>query len=781
MRRLSFFLCAALALSAAADVRIATRDWVIASLRAHGLRISTATASTNGAAVTYSCAFSDANLPGCVSVAFTVSPARLTSAARAARAVRRAAADTGELTLTLHSGAWVDRKGKSHPFTLPEGGVELTCQASLPEMPPSSHECTEYGADCVCAGYGIAAESVQIPEAYRADMVLTAETVRELMDWGTWVDRSTWPYVRTVAGREVFCLVDSDGLWTALDNVMESDAWVDALATAMVEARRHLDECAAAYALSVICDGDGKPVHDWRDRSCGGRSWRRCARNASHVDGTEEHDFFGGGADAAFHRCRCGEASATHSFGDWLPVGSDETTVTLERVCAVCGWSAFKVISSDGMDTCSTNIDIHVAAADSCGCRCGKYGKGALTAETPLFHKWIGTDANGVTNCLCECEARHVFREPSAAWKNANPESWCDGVCVYCLTRTKDGSTATEADHTPKPRSERKCGCRCGRFGVGSEHVAAGREAVTRRLHIQSLGLGGVTFCECFGDGSGGQWHWHYPRQGCPNICAYADPVSERDLYGHLASGSSDGPERGIGAARPSDHSGMAYGCGCACGWCGTSNAAEWRDVVALHRPAQNADDRCHCSCDAQRLVGTGPEGHEYFSDACVCTCGKGMRRRLNECGKCASCGNVHRLADGVWTTAASTIDVHRFGASSCECDCGEFTRSHERVKGELVSTSIVYCSKCGSEINDRLWRMKCARCGATLDDEHFHDECTCGEGGTADAPVETCGWCGAAIGAGMPHAADCRLNAGGGGDVNATGGDPQTIDEALD
>lgn len=781
MRRLSAFVTsAALALSAAADVRIATRDWVVSSLRAQGVRISTATAATNGAAVTYSCAFSDANLPECASVAFTVSSARLSSAAGAARAMRRTVADAGELALTLHSGAWIDRKGKAHSFTLPEGGIELTCRASLPEMPPASHECTEFGSDCVCTGYGVDPESVEIPEAYDADKVLTDEVVRELMDWENWVDKETWPYVRNVAGKEVYCLEDSDGLWTALDNVMESDAWVDALASALVEARRHLDECAAAYALSVVCDGDGSPVHDWRDRSCGGSSWRRCARNASHVDGTEAHGFTGGGADAVSHRCRCGEATEPHSFSDWLPVGSDETSVTLERICAVCGWSEFRVISSDGLETCSTNMDIHVAAADACGCKCGKYGKGAKTAETPLFHKWRGTDANGVTNCLCECEARHVFREPSTAWKNAHADEWCEGVCIYCLTRTKDGRTAAEADHTPAPRSRGECGCRCGRYGVTSEHSAKGLAAVSARLHIQSQGLLGLPACQCFGDGSGGKWHWHYPRQGCSGICAYADPLKERDLYGHLASGSSDGPERGIVAARPSDHSGMAYGCGCACGWLGVSNASEWRDVAALHHPAQNADDKCHCSCDYRRLVGSGPEGHEYVSDACVCTCGKGMRRTLNACGRCASCGNIHRHGGGVWSTVASAAAEHSFGDSACVCDCGEFTRDHVRVKGELLTTSNVYCSKCGSEIARHRWQMKCERCGVALDAEYFCDKCTCGGEGAADEPVAKCGWCGADIGAGAQHAADCRLNAGGGGDVNATGGDPQTIDGAL-
>ena len=807
MRRLSFFtLCAAVALSAAGDTRIATRDWVVSSLRAKGVRISTATATTNGAAVTYSCAFSDTNLPGCVSVSFTVSPARLSSAAvyaaqsaaregeaeslplqvaqsaaRKAMATPLAASDTGELTLTLFSGSWIDRKGKAHDFTLPDGGMELTCQSSLPEIPPSSHECTEFNADCVCAGYGIDPESVEIPEAYDADRVLTDEVVRELMDWEYWVDKETWPYVRTVAGVEVYCLVDADGMWTALDNVMESDAWVDALSTALDEARRHLGECAAAYALSAVCTGDGKPVHDWRDKACGGSSWRQCTRNASHVDGTAAHDFTGGGADAVCHRCRCGEATEPHSFGDWLPVSSDETTVTLERICTVCGWSEFRAISSEGLETCNTNLDIHVAADSACGCTCGKYGKGAKTAESALFHKWIGTDANGVTNCLCECEARHVFREPSAAWKSANPEGWCDGVCVYCLTRTRSGGTATEADHTPKPRSERLCGCRCGRYGIGKEHVAAGREAVTQHLHIQSLGLGGVPHCECFGGGKGGQWHWHYPRTACPRICTYADSLKERDLCGHLASGSSDGPERGIMAARPADHTGKAYGCGCACGLCGESNAAEWREVVALHHPAQSADDRCHCSCDARRLVGTGPEGHEYLSDACVCTCGKGMRRTLNACGKCASCGNIHRHGGGVWSTVASTAAEHSFGDSACVCDCGEFSRDHVSVKGELLSTSNVYCSKCGREIARHQWQMRCDRCGESLGTEYFYDKCTCGGEGAADEPVEKCEWCGAAIGAGAQHAADCRVNAGsGGGDVNATGGSPQTIDGAL-
>lgn len=782
MRLSVFAVSAALALCAAGDgVRIATRDWVKSALAAQGVRISTAAAVTNGTKVAYSSAYSDTNLPGCVSVSFTFSAAKVSTAAKSTRAAARGVnPGAGGITTTLHGGSWTDSRNKVHSFTLPEDGIALEFGERLPELPAAEHECSEYGSDCVCVGYGLDPESVEIPHDYDAAAVFDEASMANMLNWENWIDKAAWPYVRQDRnGNDIYGIVDEDGLWTTLDNVSTSDAWIDAILAAITEGKRHLNECAAAYRLSFVCDGDGRPVHEWAERSCGGNSWRECTRNRAHLDGTRAHSF-PGASDALLHRCVCGDTSESHSFGAWVEAARDEGSITMARSCSVCGWIDTKVITADGLESCNTNLDLHVAAAEVCGCRCGKYGKGAMTAERKDFHKWTGTDANGVTNCLCECEARHEFREPSTYWKNSHADEWCDGVCIYCLKRNRAGNTAGEDDHAPKPRSKHECGCKCGRYGVTSEHANAGLTAVTERLHIRSFGDLGLLHCRCFGTGDGGQWHWHSHQSTCTRICGMSE-ITEGMPFGHIVSKNEDGAEHGITAARVDDHTGPTYGCGCKCGILGTSNRAEWRHVTKFHRPKQNADDRCHCSCEYRNLVGTGEGGHEFAEGACICTCGEYRKAAatLNACGVCALCGDIHRKENGLWATwDGSNINEHRFSSDSCKCRCGAYEIPHDVEKGEAVQSATYYCSDCGSELTKWLHDMKCKRCGTVVRQEWYkYNDCGCGGNGEADARPETCRYCDIALTdstALEDHLPTCplRLKADGGAEGSSTGGD---------
>ena len=443
------------------------------------------------------------------------------------------------------------------------------------------------------------------------------------------------------------------------------------------------------------------------------------------------------------------------------------------RVCAVCGTpqngdeyaaESFHVLKEGATDDAGNRI---------CRCWCGVYSSeidfvpevsnttffatAMLPSANGPLHDFDGSEVRGVTNCLCVCGAKHVFREPTTYWKNQHHDEWCEGVCQSCRRRLKDGRPAAESDHTPKPRSKRRCGCRCGWFGVDQEHTDGGREAKTQRMHPQCMvnntgDPSSPPYCKCFGTGNGGRWHYHepFPDSSCPAVCQYL--ATGDSSLGHLAAGEPSPTSGGTRPATAAHHKGKAYGCGCRCGRCGEKNRPDWKGNDALHRPAQNAADQCHCSCESRRLVGSGKGGHEFAGTSCTCTCGKTHRSSLNACGLClggdgsTSCGKIHRNGELLEDTA----DNHRFDSGSCTCRCGLHTRAHDwgdDWRGEPTTT---YCPRCGAQL-DRypMWRT-CKRCGLQEQTGGFQysgahrDGCTeTGGDETTPPAVDECGECG--------------------------------------
>lgn len=751
-----------------APSKIATQEWVrrIVSESAGSVapvaRVETnVVSSAGGAAVTnrtYSSSFRFAGATNCVAISLTFSSAPPSASApfARARAAAQAASAGGEpITFTIQSGFYVDAKGREIMFDF-GGGFEFSSPYTMPEEVSEEHVCS-LGADCVCVEWGANPDLVEIPPEYKP--VTLDDIVEKGENPANWIDPDEWPGRITTApsGKRVFWVVAEDGSPFNMANIMKSDAWLAALLDVVVPYNDFVEECEANYRRAHVCDRDsGEPQHDWDERSCGSSSWATCLNNPAHTRGTESHAYAGGQGDAASHPCVCGATSQPHQWGSWVCDGYSGEYATLVRICPVtgCGASALAKVPLSAIKECVAEIGLHVPKGDGCGCKCGK----GENLDSGAFHFWDGSDiVRGVTNCLCVCGAKHVFREPTTYWKNQHQDEWCEGVCQSCRRRLKDGRPAAESDHTPKPRSARKCGCRCGWFGVDQEHTDGGREAKTQRMHPQCMvnntgDPSSPPYCKCFGTGNGGRWHYHepFPDSSCPAVCQYM--ATEDSSLGHLAAGEPSPTSGGTRPATAAHHRGKSYGCGCRCGRCGENNRPDWKGNDALHHPAQNAADQCHCSCESRRLVGSGKGGHEFSGTSCTCTCGGAHRSSLNACGLCLGgdgstpCGKIHRNGELLEDTA----DNHRFDSDSCTCRCGSQTRDHDwgaEWRGDPTTT---YCPRCGATL-DRypMWRT-CKRCGLQEDTGRFEysgahrDGCTeTGGNETTPPAVDECGECG--------------------------------------
>lgn len=489
--------------------------------------------------------------------------------------------------------------------------------------------------------------------------------------------------------------------------------------------------------------------HNYVTDACGNKSCSYCKTGKNGVVEVEQHSGYTDTGDV--HKCACGMDQQPHSFSAWEVIIRGVGAGVYTRTCSMCGAAEYRTVSESG-GTCNTNINLHVPASAVCGCECGHYGKGALTADERDFHKWSAADsAGGVADCRCECGARHEFR--------VRDGFGCPNVCAYCREVRKDGTRATEADHEPVKRAARRCGCECGYYGVSDEHAAAGRSAADPRLHIQSMEnnssapvADAAAYCQCYGEaGKGGKRHWQYANaaNSCPKVCRYR---RAEDALGHRHADGS--PDVGIVPATPEDHAGKTDhtgGCGCRCGICSADNAAEWRRNAALHQYNSSQADRCHCACGEKVLCGDTPvdgERHTFpvtvtGTDAaplCVCTCG-GKHRMMSGStvakGKCGTyCSLCKRLYRGAWQGDATVAANHVYGDGECKCDCGDFvhpdghtfaesscvckcggkTLTHlVRATREALPSSL--CTSCGASFSSYVIVLECARCDASLGD----------------------------------------------------------------
>lgn len=500
-------------------------------------------------------------------------------------------------------------------------------------------------------------------------------------------------------------------------------------------------------------------VAEWVEKSCGPNKWLACSIKPGHIkEGeTPNHDFANGFQDDSVHYCRCEmKATASHSkttsitgrgdgyiqktescttggcgwsriynetcthgeYGSWH-ITDNGDHIYMWRACATCQHGENRTIYKDALTGCIKDADYHVPNDDTCGCKCGHYG--TKMADDLSLHKWEGED-----KCRCKCEGKHKFIAGNK----------CPNVCNSCKVMDRHGFKADEADHIQA--SGDVCGCACGYYGVTSEHVASGHTAETARLHKQASGHGdgAPAGCQCYGaTGMGGEWHWQYKRSGtCPKICKY---TMDGDILGHLAAKSS--PEKVVTAATVSDHVAQAYGCGCKCGLCGEETKSYWINETRLHRPLQNAEDQCHCSCDQRKEVGSGAYGHEFKNGYCVCTCGQkhDLGKVGNGCGYCEQCGKIwqngvsyddvsnpdrHKFIDGRCECIGGCViggnkiyrngDEHWYDKNKCECVCGLDKVEHlleGAPEGEAIAYN--YCFKCKAPFVTYKIPLRCSRC----------------------------------------------------------------------
>ena len=411
MKKLILALAAALALCAPADtVKFATRDWVIKQFAAHGIRISTATVShdeTNGT-FTVSGPFTSSSLPNCSQISLTFSEPTLPTPALRKAALRATRGVDNSITVTLTTGTWTDLDGDPHPFDFGPSGITLTWPEELPEIPSSEHVC-ELDSNCVCIYDAATVYDIEIPAEYDYLTPYAAQQAG-LFDILSWIDADSWPEedVDTVGGSTIYFVEDAQGRRLNIEDLVFSDVWFDVVQ----KYNDRLAECRQAYIQAHICDQDN-PQHRWSSFSCGPYSWKICANNSSHKQGTEQHDWHetakvakagntgwtkrryctGGHADFRFdHDCKHVNCAACSAGDD-------------------CNWPC---------PTCNGHHDFpYVATGDRCarcGCDgCGQTESAALGTKTEGLHagwhccgyKDGDDDLSNGDHCECECGDFH--------------------------------------------------------------------------------------------------------------------------------------------------------------------------------------------------------------------------------------------------------------------------------------------------------------------------------------------------------------------------------------
>ena len=425
-RILAFAACAALGLFAA-DVKLATRDWVTSQLMASGIRISAATTTrnTNGT-FTVTVPFTSPDVTNCVSLSLTFTNPRITQpqaqpVLRGAKLMRGAATVQDEkLVITLTEGSWKDSVGTEHVFVF-SGGFDFTWPSDLPEVPSEDHVC-ELDVDCNCVWMN---KVPKYPDDYPEEYRLATMEDFDNADFGnvlTWIDTSTWPDQTEAAGKVRYWITDTNGNRFNLEQIGKTDLWRNAVGEAMEKLNERFRECCEAFAKSCECNATN-PQHDWNTKTCGSHSWSVCRNNSAHTQGTEGHDFpyVGGNYTATHHSCKCGDRTEAH--GTLVTDGTKTATY-----------------NSDGKETGWTQTWV-------CPKGCG-YSK--TVTHTHHFTNCGVCDTDDESGCstVCTgCSGDHVFGEPA------------NGKCAKCeCTMCSDCNAHPPYTETAKHAGWHPCG-----------------------------------------------------------------------------------------------------------------------------------------------------------------------------------------------------------------------------------------------------------------------------------------------------------------------------------
>ena len=578
------------------------------------------------------------------------------------------------IDMEIKSGYWVDDAGNPHEFNF-EGGGDLN-DYELPPMPSGSHSCT-LGDDCICEVAKMSLEEKkQGPEYQRFKDTTDAEFMTEFGAIENWVDFSTWgnadwQKVKTKPdGEKIYQIADSDGWWFDISDIWyKSDALMDAIMTTVTEYNKYMEKCREAYLKINTCDNK-KPQHQWVSYACGSATWKVCDRNAGHKEGSESHSGWRD-AGSGIHKCACGVESQEHGpWTEWEESSRVGGVIVYKRTCTVCGCEDVKLVENM---TCVDKLDFHVAHSDTCGCQCGKYGKGGEASSDKNLHKWSEqTDGNGIRHCMCKCGRFHEQRAATAYM--VNQDKVCGGVCAYCREKAGTGldiGKAADTLHTPNEPKDGTCGCKCGALDHTSTH---------EMFHIQKPGS-----CCCLGaDGNGGSWHFQMEEtEACSKICA------DRTSFGGPHLRASSAKENSVPRkAQVSDHDKYdGYSCGCECREYNHSNYAKWTSVGNLHNGNPNrcgcycghasesqivpyhkkaSETDCECECEEHIVIS-----HVWADGSCYCNCRyHDKKHQKKNSGKCtAVChGGCGEASD------PAKKGSHTPSTDRCGCECGMFS-----------------------------------------------------------------------------------------------------------
>ena len=461
---LGVLAAAACLCGSAATSTVASRDWVQKKLAEAGIRISQATVTHNpNGSVTAVSPYRCAEVPSMVSVKFTALPAVIKP--RPVIQVRRnflmqllvptayADGDNGNaISITVASGSWIDNLGNEHPFDFGPGGLPLTLDDDMPEVPEDTHTCEPDAAnDCICKWYGREVTDDDCPEDYKDWTV--SEWASAVGNVDAWVDNEDGITEKVTKKGTSYWVTDNQGVEVNLNNMAQSDAWAAALSEGLNTLNERMEECREAWKRSKQCD-NGDEQHDWytENKSCGSNIWKKktCRRNSGHTEdeGEEKHDLdsrqWTNAGSTHRRTCSCGEKSES---GAHIPQQGEKqwndshTGWTRTDTCSVCGATTGQINHTCVHDRCKP-----CSAGDGCDAVC----------PTCEGHHNLGGRTN--SRCArCQCENCGVTeRGTGDTYWGTNPH--------------KENHAGWEActDH-PDSDNERSdagihCICECGDF-----------------------------------------------------------------------------------------------------------------------------------------------------------------------------------------------------------------------------------------------------------------------------------------------------------------------------
>ena len=401
--------------------KVATQEWVRRALAANGIRVSSATVTTNittegGATVTnyvFTSPFHSEDATNIVAISLTFSAPSRGSATptRGARLLRAGGGGAEPIRITLKRGELLDGSGGGFLFD-DQWDMEWT---DFPEAPPDSHVC-ELDGQCNCVEKDNTEESVRetMPEEYRT---LTAREIVEKWpdpsvfypNWG----EEEWQVTRTLGGRDVYFVMarDLEGVREQpfrVSDIGYTDAWRDAMLTLGTEWNAQMQIWQSQYVNAHICPADN-PQHNKVTKTCGQYSWTVCANGCGYRSGTERHQYPGASLNDTYHKCVCGR-------------GDPEAHGTL-----VASGSKTPTYNGDGRETGWTQTFV-------CPSGCG-YSK-AITHVHHFTNCGTCDAGDGCSTVCTGCSGNHVFGEPTVTGIAAND------LCAKCECTMCEGCNA---------------------------------------------------------------------------------------------------------------------------------------------------------------------------------------------------------------------------------------------------------------------------------------------------------------------------------------------------